>query len=137
MNSQIEVRINAFRNMLQQLTDSVSHSFDERLYRTLPTQQGIYRIFEKNSPDITLRAGRTKTAAGGLRQRVYKNHFQGDQSGNLRQQLVNDGVSANLEEAKQFIKDNCRVQILIIEDDENRKLAEYFMLAVLQPKYSD
>ena len=64
---------------------------------------GIYRIFDVGEPHETVRAGRTKTAAGGLRQRVYQNHLMGDQKGNLRAQLVAGGVCADLEGAKRLI----------------------------------
>ena len=60
----------------------------------------------------------------------------GNQSGNLRKQLIRDEVCQTLKEAKEYIRQNMQVQVLVITDDEQRKRAEYFMLAVLNPKYS-
>ena len=77
-----------------------------------------------SKPGEVLRAGRTKTAAGGLRQRVYRNHFMGDQPGNLRSQLVQQAVCKTIEETKDWIRANCAVQYVVIEDDELRRWAE-------------
>lgn len=71
-----------------------------------------------------LRAGRTKTAAGGLHQRIYRNHLHGNQSGNLRQQLVSKGVCAEISETKAWIYANCVVQFAVVEDDEMRRWVE-------------
>ena len=84
-----------------------------------------------------MRAGKTKTAAGGLRQRVYRNHYMGDQTRNLRAQLVQQGMCKSMEDTKPWIRSNCVVQYAIIEDDATRPWVEYMMLAVLQPKYCD
>lgn len=98
---------------------------------------GIYRIFDPRKPDETLRAGRTKTATGGLRQRVYENHLMGSQAGNLRAQLVGDGACADLEMAKRFIRESLAVQIIEVENEEERTWLEHFMLGVLRPRYCD
>jgi hypothetical protein len=123
---------------VRQLLGSTSLAFDERLHGLLPEQQGIYAIYTKNaSPGDVLRAGKTKTAAGGLRQRIYRNHFMGNQPGNLRSQLVQEGVCKGLEDTKPWIRANCVVKYAVIEEDEARKWAEYMMLAVLRPRYCD
>jgi hypothetical protein len=134
---ELDTRVLQLREQLCQLIDSPSLRFDKKLRSNLPEKQGIYRIFVENEPQATLRAGRTKSASNGLRQRVYQNHFQGDQLGNLRGQMVGNGRCKDLKAAKQYLKDHCLVQVLAIEDDEDRKWAEYFMLSVLRPIYSD
>ena len=121
---------------LQQLLSAPQWRFDKSLHENLPEKQGIYVISRIEQPGIAIRAGRTPSAKGGLRQRVYGNHFMGNQSGNLRKQLIRDEVCQTLKEAKEYIRQNMQVQVLVITDDEQRKRAEYFMLAVLNPKYS-
>ncbi len=112
--------------------------FDESLRSRLPERHGIYSIYSRNAaPGEILRAGRTKTAAGGLRQRIYSNHLMGNQPGNLRAQLVRDGACKNLEEAKLWLQGHCTVQFVVIEDAKARCWAEHFMLSILRPKYSD
>ena len=123
---------------VRQLLGSTALAFDEKLHGLLPERQGIYAIYAKSAkPGDVLRAGKTRTAAGGLRQRVYQNHLMGNQSGNLRAQLVQEGLCKGMEDTKPWIRANCVVQYAVIEDDDARKWAEYMMLAVLQPKYCD
>lgn len=130
-------RLRALESHLAQLLASPVIRFDDRCRSTLPEVHGIYRIFDPTKPDETVRAGRTKTAAGGLRQRVYQNHLMGNQAGNLRAQLVAGGVCTDLETAKRLIRDSFAVQILAVEDEEERTWLEHFMLGVLRPRYCD
>ncbi|HVL49547.1 MAG TPA: hypothetical protein VM889_13405 [Candidatus Thermoplasmatota archaeon] len=83
-----------------------------------------------------MRAGRTK-GQKGLRQRVYQNHWKGDQKGNLAGQLVATGAARDLGDARRWIGENCIVRTLVIEDDEKRAWHEHFMLSVLRPRFSD
>lgn len=130
-------RLQQLESQLRQLLLSSPLKFDESLHGKLPEAQGVYRIFNGAQPGETIRAGRTKTAAGGLRQRVYRNHFMGDQKGNLRAQLVADRVCADIESAKLFIRENLVVQVLVVENDQERTWLEHFMLGVLQPRFCD
>lgn len=134
----MEERIENLSEMLIQLLQSKPLNFDEELHRLLPIQHGIYRIYKSSSEgDQTLRAGRTKSADHGLRQRVYHNHFMGTQNGNIRSQLVQYNLATNLDMAKDFLRRNCKVQVSVIEHEEERKWAEYFMLSILRPKFCD
>ena len=108
---------------LDQLLSGSVLRFDKGLRGALPESQGVYRIFDPNVPEQTMRAGRTKTAAGGLQQRVYQNHLMGTQNGNLRRQLVNGGVSADMESAKAFMRERLAVQVLVVEDSDERQTA--------------
>jgi len=130
-------RASELRATLARLLNSRPMRFDSSLRGSLPERQGIYRIFLASVPAETLRAGRTKTAARGLRQRIYQNHFMGDQKGNLRQQLVSAEICRNLEDAKDFIRSNCLVQVAEIEQKDDRKWTEHFILSVLRPRFTD
>ena len=132
-----EKRIKDFYWVLVALLNFPPFRFDASLRKSLPTKQGIYRIFDGRKPEITIRAGRTILAARGLQQRIYGNHFMGNQAGNLRQQLVNSRRADDLEGAKRLIKEHYWVQWAVIDDYEERKWAEYYVLAVLQPEFSD
>lgn len=122
---------------LTRLLSSPAIRFDDRCRSKLPAAHGIYRIFDPRKPEETIRAGRTKSAAGGLRQRVYQNHLMGTQPGNLRAQLVADGICADLASAKRYVQENLAVQILAAENAEERIWLEHFVLGVLQPRYCD
>ena len=111
--------------------------FDRGCRRSLPETQGVYRIYHPDAPAVTIRAGRTKEAAGGLRQRVYQNHLMGDQPVNLRAQLVGDRVCVNLEAAKGYIRESLVVQFLEVQGSKERTWLEHYMLGALQPRYCD
>ena len=128
-------RVRLLEAQLERLLCSMVIAFDEDCRSALPEDHGIYRIFDRKTPGETIRAGRTNSAAGGLRQRVYQNHLMGDQDGNLRKQLVAGQVCANLDEAKAYIRERLAVQVLVVEDKDERTWLEYFMLAVLRPRY--
>jgi hypothetical protein len=61
----------------------------------------------------------------------------GDRQGNIRAQLVREGVCHDMVAAKSWIQRNAAVRFFVIEDDELRKWAEPFMLSVLRPEYCD
>jgi hypothetical protein len=133
----ISERIEEGRQILQRLLTSPK-PFDNALSSKLPRKHGLYAIsLITAEPGNYLRVGRTKKAADGLWQRVYQNHFMGDQAGNLRRQLLRDATCASLEETKPWIREHCIVQFAIVEDDQARVWAEYFVLSVLRPKYCD
>ena len=130
-------RLRQMETKLTRLLVSEPIKFDERCRSSLPEEHGVYRIFDPLSPDQTVRAGRTKTAVGGLRQRVYQNHLMGDQAGNLRSQLVDGRRCGNLEEAKGNIRDRLVVQICVIKDKRERAWFEHFMLGAFRPDHCD
>ena len=99
----IDARLSTLERQLASLLDSPVIPFDDRCRSALPEEQGIYRIFDPRDPGVTIRAGRTKTAAAGLRQRVYQNHLMGNQQGNLRAQLVGAGVCPDLEAFERIV----------------------------------
>lgn len=69
-----------------------------------------------------------------MKQRVYTNHFQGTQAGNLRAQLVAGGVCQDVDEAKDWIRENCVVQVAVVKEDEKRAWAEAAILSMLRPR---
>jgi hypothetical protein len=133
----ISARVDALESQLAQLLRSPAIRFDRHCRSRLPTAHGIYRIFDPTKPDETVRAGRTKSAADGLRQRIYQNHLMGTQTGNLLAQLVAGGICADLESAKRYVQECLAVQILVTENAEERIWLEHFVLGVLQPRYCD
>ena len=138
LSSIYDERVFEGQRWLNELIAQPPLRFDNKLRGSLPELPGVYRIVDTSaSAGSTLRLGRTKTAKGGLRQRVYGNHYMGNQNGNLRAQLVRSGRCSSMEETKRYIQDNCEVQFVIIEQDDARKWAEYFLLSVLRPDFSD
>ena len=93
-NGSISARLAGLESQLTELLGSPVIRFDDRCRSALPEARGIYRIFDPTKPGETVRAGCTKTAAGGLRQRVYQNHLMGNQAGPGRGVHVDRGELA-------------------------------------------
>ena len=120
------------------LVFSEQYSFGERLESVLPLEPGIYRIFENGSDwSSSLLVGRTRTATDELRYRVYQNQYIGNQRSNIKAQLVKSGRFKDQDEAKKYLEEKCKVQFIIIEDENERKWAEHFILSILQPQFTD
>lgn len=133
----MDERIASLRAIVDQVLSAAPLAFDQHLSSTLPLAPGLYVVRHKASaPGQFLRAG-VAEGAGGLRQRVYQNHLMGNQRGNLRNQLVRAGRVEDMEDAKAWIRQHCVVQAAIVDDPIARRWGEHFMLAVLQPEFSD
>lgn len=102
----------------------------------LPELPGIYAFSLIGKPTAVVRAGRTR-GAGGVRQRIYQNHLMGNQSGNLRAQLVRAGRCVSMDDAKQWIRSTCEVRYAVVENSEDLWWIELFMLAIVRPEFSD
>jgi hypothetical protein len=63
----IGARLRSPESQLARLLESRVIRSDDRCRGALPEVHGIYRIFDPAKPEETIRAGRTRTAAGGRR----------------------------------------------------------------------
>jgi HNH endonuclease len=130
-------RADQARRFVGRLLSTLPLPFDSTLRGRLPEEPGIYAIREKTAePGVFLRAGRAE-GAGGLRQRVYMNHLMGEQSGNLRAQLVRAGDASDIQDAKLWVRNRCIVQVAVVADAAARRWAEYATPSLLQPKFCD
>jgi hypothetical protein len=131
----MQERISRYTGLLQNLLSAKSLNFDHNLRAALTNKPGIYRISENSANwDSSIRIGRTKSGQKGLQQRVYQNHYMGDQSGNIKGQLVRAGRFNTQDEAKAYLSNSCKVQFIIVEDESERKWLEHFIISVLQPQ---
>ncbi len=131
----IDSRVEELMPVLMQLLNAPFVEFGKGLRARLPSARGVYAISRKDArPGEYLRAGKTDKS---LKQRIYQNHWMGDQDGNLRKQLVKGGDCVSFQATQGWICENCRLQFLVIEDNRTRTLAEHFIIAVLKPKYVD
>lgn len=133
----INARIFLGKQMVDVILSRPALPFANLTPAQLPDVPGLYVITDGEG-DV-LRAGQTD--AQTLRDLVYRNHLMGNQQGNLRQQLVHAGVCADLETAKAWIRQNCAVQVMemdwLKQVSLDMRWAEHFLLAVLQPRFSN
>ena len=131
----METIIFKHKALLQKLLDKSANSFDNQLQGKLPTQGGVYRIFENGETwQNSIYVGKTNN----IRRRVYKNHFMGSrQASTLRNKLARSFKYENESDINQYLQDNCLVQFLVISEDDNRTSLEHFAVAILHPKYND
>lgn len=138
MESWLKERVDAVVLKACEILHEDQLAFDSSLHGKLPDEQGVYVIAEHDADHGEyLRAGRTKTAKGGLRQRVYTNHFKGDQDGNICAQLVRDGRCEDVKDAQKFLRDRCHVRVMRVSDYRDRAWTEAAILSILRPRYMD
>jgi hypothetical protein len=133
----IDARIALGRRLAEEILSSPALPFADLTPAQLPNEPGLY-VITASTGDI-LRAGRTD--AQTLRDRVYRNHLMGNQSGNLRAQLVREGVCDDMESAKDWIRQNCAVRVVtsawLNKAGLDIRWSEHFILAILQPIFSN
>lgn len=98
MEQWIEDHIQQGRRVIKKLLKAKRISFGDLTPSKLPDKPGIYVITNKDTGEV-LRAGRTDKQT--LRTRLYNNHLMGNQAGNIRAQLVREGICEDMKKAKQ------------------------------------
>jgi len=98
----------------------------------LPSQPGVYLITKvENEFEIPYWI----EWADNIRSRIHGGLLAGgfaDKS--FKRELIEKGICADVEEAKQFIRDNCAIRWLRVKDYRFRNALTYFGRAVLLPK---
>jgi hypothetical protein len=150
MDKIIEQRRTQCEAILEGLLSAPAFPFDDHLKSCLPEQHGLYAIARKDGVDQGeyLHAGRSKTAAMGLRDRIWNQHFWGGGKG-AESDLVDKVVKRQFKDlgiemgsttnrrtrliAQTWIGNNCVVQWLIVDDPQLRCWAEHYILSILRP----
>jgi uncharacterized SAM-binding protein YcdF (DUF218 family) len=102
----------------------------------LPKSAGVYLISEtREGVEYVLYVGRTKN----FKQRIYTNHLMGAvNTARLKKYIINDkshSCYGNVKSAKQYIRDNCYVRWICIEDMRQRGVIEGYFTAMFFPTY--
>ena len=134
--AQLKDRVDQYYEALAELVASPFTAFADLTPSKLPDEPGVYCITDREG--IVLRAGRTTRQT--LRGRLYSNHLMGTQQGNLPWQLVQAGVS-DRQNIKNWIRSNCYCQFItrsrLGQLGVHVNWLEYFVLAILQPRFCD
>jgi hypothetical protein len=131
-NSDMDNVVKHFRDLLQELLDSPTLTFNES--NKIPLKGGVYRILENdNNWSSSVYVGKT----GGLKNRLYSDLLMGNQSRHtLKAKLRATEFDSNAE-AKKYLKEKCSIQVLVVEDEYERTRLEHFAIAILNPLYND
>lgn len=131
----IESIIAPYKELLQILLANPSFPFDENLHRSLPLGGGVYRIFEIGSDwQTSIYIGKSNN----LQNRIYRSHLMGiRQVSTLKRKLIRQGHYVDENAVKQYLKDRCLVQFVIVNDKNERTAFEHFATATLKPRYND
>jgi hypothetical protein len=127
----LEQRRSQCAAVLERLLSATVARFDDSLYKQLPQMPGVYLIARRDRlPGEYLHAGQSPRAKGGLRSRVWTQHFTGGGVGagsDLVQKVIDKGKAESKPEAQEWIRANCVVQWLVEEDVDVRCWAEHYM----------
>jgi hypothetical protein len=81
-----------------------------------------------------LHVGKTKKGRSGLLGRVWQQHYQtGGSPGDLIEKVRARGHAASAQEAREYIRQNCQVRWVVVENDDLRSWTEHYILALLKP----
>ncbi|ASJ51921.1 GIY-YIG nuclease family protein [Bacillus cereus] len=112
----IQNRLLLGTNYIEEIQSNTRIEFNELKPSQLPSAPGVYIIKSKIN-DTVLYVGRTLN----LQRRIYTNHLQGNLStARLKKYLIEDPSRSevvDLNSAKEFLKNQCYVQFIIIEND--------------------
>jgi len=127
------------RAHLEELLQSLLHAscfrFSKDLQAKLPDRRGIYAISVGDGDDTRfLWIGITPKSKGGLRRRIYEDHYLNPTStSDLPNVLRRFKPSLARKDARHLIEDKCRVRWIELEDKTERELLEHYAIALLQP----
>ena len=116
----------------RKLLGAPAFDFDENLRARLPEKPGLYVIRTKEMPTEFLHAGGTRARAS-LKARVWGDHFTGNGESDLIVKVINNGRARGADEAKVWIRSNCVVQWLVVEEEGFVCWAEHYMLGIVRP----
>jgi hypothetical protein len=121
--------------LLRELLEAAPHTFKPALQSALPERHGVYLISIENGEASTLLwVGRTHDSKGGLRRRVWKDHFkEPTNSSDLPRRLLREALSWSVADAKRWISEQCKVRWIIVEDIQMCQLLEWYAQGVLRP----
>ena len=124
---------NSLPAALQQLLARRPLRFSQMTPSLLPEEAGVYLITKiESNIEIPYYVGRSKN----IRQRLYNNHLMGPlASAPLKKYLINNKICSTIEEAKNFILENCAARWLEKTDYRVRGAIENYCTAMLFPEY--
>jgi hypothetical protein len=128
---------------LATLLDSARHRFSSLAERDVPESAGLYVIYCEE-PFETFYAGkatkRKKPSAwgqpDGLRFRIMKNHLAYQGNDNFVRYLMEEFRLASRSETRAYIRKQCSVHWLEVDDLRRLFVLEHLVIAALRPRFN-
>jgi len=126
MENLVRQRVDRFTQMLFKLLASPIFGFKDS--KMTPRAPGVYIIYDKEKNNV-IYAGES----GDLRRRLFTNHLSGNVEASAFRKALSKAIGlSNEDEISRQVKERCVFQFL--EIDAERKMFEYFIIAVLDPE---
>ena len=117
---------------LNELCNKYSIRFKDILPRDLPDRSGVYLI-TKVEDDFEIPYW--LEWADSIKHRIHGGLLMGGFARkSLKKELVARNICSSIEEAKQFIRENCAVRWLRVKDPRFRNALAYFGQGIMVPK---
>lgn len=135
---QILNRLNPLLEQVVILADCPRRQLVRLRDEDVPNASGLYVIFH-DRPSTILYVGKASTKgkspskSDGLRFRIMKNHLGKLGDDNFVRYIHKHFALASLQEAKSFIREQCSVTWLVVDDLQKLFLLEHFAIAALHP----
>ena len=118
---------------LESLESQPPLRFSQMIPGDLPEKAGVYLITKiEGNTEIPYYVGRTKN----IRKRLYDNHFKGSgRAAPLKKYLKDNEICSTIEEANDFLRENCAARWLKEDKFRVRLAVEGYWTAILFPEY--
>jgi excinuclease UvrABC nuclease subunit len=124
--------IQEYTLLLKNFLDQQPSEFISSLKHKLPSDSGVYGIFE-NKSGKALYIGESKNIC----KRVWDDFFQANESRHTaKKKIITEFKLHNLAEARDYLRKNCNVKYYIV-DENRRKKIEHLLISILNPKWND
>jgi hypothetical protein len=127
----VDQRIERCKEWLEHLLSRPKLTFDEPLDLLLPKEGGIYHIAERGSEGCSLYVGETDN----LQDCILRSHLNGNSS--LKKKLMKDRKFRSWKRARQYLRERCFVQYVLVDDKRFRTIFKYFTISALNPEFND
>lgn len=128
------IRLKFAAEVWSNIASSRVYEFSSVVPSDLPEEAGVYMIWLKDTKEV-LYVGRTKN----IRRRMYTSHLMGNKSSaRLKKYLVDDEGLPDIvsyAEAKQYIKDNCCFQYILVKGNNERGHIEGLLSFLTEVRY--
>jgi excinuclease UvrABC nuclease subunit len=130
----IEERIRKYSDLLKVMLAEPTLPYSKVTPSSGPYKPGVYRVSRASSgPSANVYVGETTNLA----ERIYQHLMANRRASTLKDKLITRGGMRNEDAVKQFLRQECAVQYVVVADEKERIGFEHFAIAILHPQFND